>query len=520
MKFVWSCAVLLVSALICRDACVSQATSSHVAPHTAERNEALCQWFNMFIRTQFSFLALQNAYSDEVQSMHSRHRQYVAGLTENEDVRNYKSVRKARDHTNDALTEAYGSAHKIHNLTETILLALKVCKGTFLHSHENLVHSCDKYKNSSSRPEKIEASALDLPLKLLEQFFALPTWPEFDPTDEQRRKVRELLQPLQQQKFLHLKEKTLKAFDAVVKLEAEAHKLKYDPEDKLLVGCEVARKLSVVKEIFLALRHVIADAIRRQNVLSKRIAVLGKHGVHLESVSAAEMSGAQSPVQNVRTEAEAGFDELMAFVTGGDGTKLRSEFGFNKELEVDGERCVDDVKDERLLLREAARQGRYNYRSFMDWKPAVDSLWGKVRNLDDIVRPKCHLWKGVNCHQLLVHIKGIMEKSDRRLTVVEVALSRTIESLMKVEKAVREAELQAGIVYNDDDSLDDMDAWDLDSIEAHGSAASVGRGKVVAAVTSSVVAVLVVGATVGYVLLRRRASSPKVLETSRPPPPY
>ncbi|KAH8615106.1 hypothetical protein ERJ75_000619200 [Trypanosoma vivax] len=120
-------------------------------------------------------------------------------------------------------------------------------------------------------------------------------------------------------------------------------------------------------------------------------------------------------------------------------------------------------------------RGQYSFRKFEDWKASVESLWSKVKNVDSIVQPHCHEWKGVKCDELVSQIREIVDRSDQVRAKVEDELTGAIKSLVAAESAVRAAEAAAagakdGASPDSDVPRDDDDEeaeWDFHSDAAY-----------------------------------------------------
>ncbi|KAH8615102.1 hypothetical protein ERJ75_000619500 [Trypanosoma vivax] len=167
---------------------------------------------------------------------------------------------------------------------------------------------------------------------------------------------------------------------SVRKAQAAAEKQKHELGDRVLVGCEVERKLSVVREIFLALRHVAADVVNREAALQERVAALRNSNAAPETlVAVTDTRDTQRMAEQAEREARAAYNDLMLFIRGGNQSALHDQLGYSEEIAVGREKCVDDIQDEQALLRDAAMRGQYSFRKFEDWKASVESLWSKVK---------------------------------------------------------------------------------------------------------------------------------------------
>ncbi|KAH8619263.1 hypothetical protein ERJ75_000182400 [Trypanosoma vivax] len=405
-----------------------------------------CQWVDMCVRVRSRVVLAKRVYVLHLRELQQGHEKYVAALAEDSGVRNYKSVREARVAAAAAVRHVYDSSERMARAMSHIYNSLGWWMGQFQVQHKLNRSTCNLQPSVASPAQTAgfgqQVSDLRTDMESLLRFSAAHI-AGFNGLYADR--LRQAVQAMaKEEAFFTLKENALESFRSVVNAQASAKDLKRVLDDRMEVGCEVERRLGVLKEIFLALKHVAADVVRREEVLLERLAALESAGFGLGSmVAVTNTKDAHRAAEEAGDDANAAYKDIMVSIQGEDAATFHAELGEVGEFEIAGEKCVDDIREERMLLREATRQGQYNFHGFVNWKAVVESLWSKVKRADNIVPSNCYQWKGVRCAELAAHIRHVMDSSDVRRANVEERLTRAIRSLVEVETSVHAAEVRA-----------------------------------------------------------------------------
>ncbi|KAH8619261.1 hypothetical protein ERJ75_000183400 [Trypanosoma vivax] len=96
-------------------------------------------------------------------------------------------------------------------------------------------------------------------------------------------------------------------------------------------------------------------------------------------VAVTNTKDAHRAAEEAGDDANAAYKDIMVSIQGEDAATFHAELGEVGEFEIAGEKCVDDIREERMLLREATRQGHFH--GFVNWKAVVESLWSKVKRV-------------------------------------------------------------------------------------------------------------------------------------------
>ncbi|KAH8612718.1 hypothetical protein ERJ75_000865000 [Trypanosoma vivax] len=442
-----------------------------------------CQWLDTSTRAHHWIILVRRIYLEHSRELYEEYKAYVANMTNSEVLRNYKSVREKRQIADNAFDEARASGEEIKKAMHTVFTGINSLTDRFRKRQD--VGMCNHswwpaVESNHNYIERLEN--LDTEVQLLAQLTAAHA-PGFD--ERYTPKIRQRIHVMKmEEEFFRLKEKAMKSFKSAIEAQKVAKRLERVIVDRMALGCEIERKLSVVKEIFLGLKHVAADVISREGLLIKRLESLKKEYQRASwTANIPSMNGIDDLVESAGREAEVAYTEILGIIQGKDSATFREELGQNGEFKMGGEKCMDDIREEQALLRESARQGLYNFHSFVHWRPVVESLWNKVKNVDNIVGPNCRKWKDVKCKKLAKRIRRAVEKADARRVNVEDKLTSAIKALSDVEDALWHAEVNAKAAaeanagsserganrgdgnVEDDDRLDEPDSYESTKTE-------------------------------------------------------
>ncbi|KAH8615105.1 hypothetical protein ERJ75_000618900 [Trypanosoma vivax] len=480
MVCAWRSAVLLLAAALCLGVCPARGAATRTVSDSDPEDGAPqweCWWLSAWLGALRELKSLNKFYVLYFQDIQSVYRAYVTMLSDDEEVRNRKDVRRTRAAVQHIVDEVRASGGQTGRCLKNIYDVLVLWHKQFMHDHGPDAGKCKlpNHEGNLSRDAGF-ADRLDaLRMRPTSCCASLSSTVSGTMTGT-RSASTNCTTCARGGRFLHPSRADgggdpIGAQGAGGCGETEAR-----AGGQVLVGCEVERKLSVVREIFLALRHVAADVVNREAALQERVAALRNSNAAPETlVAVTDTRDTQRMAEQAEREARAAYNDLMLFIRGGNQSALHDQLGYSEEIAVGREKCVDDIQDEQALLRDAAMRGQYSFRKFEDWKASVESLWSKVKNVDSIVQPHCHEWKGVKCDELVSQIREIVDRSDQVRAKVEDELTSAIKSLVAAESAVRAAEAAAagakdgaspdGDVPRDDD--DEEAEWDFHSDAAY-----------------------------------------------------
>ncbi|KAH8604954.1 hypothetical protein ERJ75_001674500 [Trypanosoma vivax] len=544
MVCAWRSAVLLLAAALCLGVCPARGAATRTVSDSDPEDGAPqweCWWLSAWLGALRELKSLNKFYVLYFQDIQSVYRAYVTMLSDDEEVRNRKDVRRTRAAVQHIVDEVRASGGRLGEVFKTFYDVLVLWHKQFMHDHGPDAGKCKlpRHEGNLSRDAGF-ADRLDALRDETDELLRVSEQHGVRYYDRYTERLHELYHfAREEDEFFTLRKQMREATRSVRKAQAAAEKQKHELGDRVLVGCEVERKLSVVREIFLALRHVAADVVNREAALQERVAALRNSNAAPETlVAVTDTRDTQRMAEQAEREARAAYNDLMLFIRGGNQSALHDQLGYSEEIAVGREKCVDDIQDEQALLRDAAMRGQYSFRKFEDWKASVESLWSKVKNVDSIVQPHCHEWKGVKCDELVSQIREIVDRSDQVRAKVEDELTGAIKSLVAAESAVRAAEAAAagakdGASPDSDVPRDDDDEeaeWDFHSDAAYedvmgggeeGKPAESGSGGQVTSGSKAPIAIvlpivaavlLAVAAAVVYIVMRRRAPDDKGVE--------
>ncbi|KAH8615104.1 hypothetical protein ERJ75_000619400 [Trypanosoma vivax] len=426
MVCAWRSAVLLLAAALCLGVCPARGAATRTVSDSDPEDGAPqweCWWLSAWLGALRELKSLNKFYVLYFQDIQSVYRAYVTMLSDDEEVRNRKDVRRTRAAVQHIVDEVRASGGRLGEVFKTFYDVLVLWHKQFMHDHGPDAGKCKlpRHEGNLSRDAGF-ADRLDALRDETDELLRVSEQHGVRYYDRYER-LHELYHFAREEDVLH----PSKADEGGDPIGAQGAGGCGETEARAggqgLVGCEVERKLSVVREIFLALRHVAAD-VNREAALQERVAALRNSNAAPETlVAVTDTRDTQRMAEQAEREARAAYNDLMLFIRGGNQSALHDQLGYSEEIAVGREKCVDDIQDEQALLRDAAMRGQYSFRKFEDWKASVESLWSKVKNVDSIVQPHCHEWKGVKCDELVSQIREIVDRSDQVRAKVEDELT-------------------------------------------------------------------------------------------------
>ncbi|KAH8604702.1 hypothetical protein ERJ75_001291600 [Trypanosoma vivax] len=229
-----------------------------------------------------------------------------------------------------------------------------------------------------------------------------------------------------------------KAYAATKEAITVAEKEKGVLDEKVVVACEMEKKLNIMKDTFTALTNVTKHVIKVEAGLAKlakelrvRAKDAGVDGIdmtdtkHARGVASGVKADVSSTLQNIvaaEHDAQQKFHELLA-----DG--MRND----KKL-----RCTGSDRVERaVLLRMVADERKHHLDDFDEWRSATNVMWQAVTNVPNSLRTSCEKWGGADCEKFLARTNSVMESARQSRVSVETRLENVIKVLLKVEAEVK-----------------------------------------------------------------------------------
>ncbi|CCD18396.1 hypothetical protein, conserved in T. vivax [Trypanosoma vivax Y486] len=217
-----------------------------------------------------------------------------------------------------------------------------------------------------------------------------------------------------------------------------AEKEKAVLDEKVVVACEMEKKLSIMKDTFTALTNVTKHVIKVEAglaKLAKELRVRAKDaGVddivmtdteHARGVASGVKADVSSTLQNIvaaEHDAQQKFHELLA-------DSMRN----GKKLSCTG----SDRVEQAVLLRMVADERKHHLNDFDEWRSATNVMWQAVTNVPNSLRASCGKWGGADCEEFLARTNSVMESARQSRVSVETRLESVIKVLLKVEAEVK-----------------------------------------------------------------------------------
>ncbi|CCD19705.1 hypothetical protein, conserved in T. vivax [Trypanosoma vivax Y486] len=402
-----------------------------------------CQWMGLNLRLNNRLLVIKSALEKQWAGVIEEHNQYVAKLAADESVRRYYTVQNARNAAKRAIDNVYYTARMLDEALSPTIKIVYSFKGYFLRSNNLRNMKCDNYNAKAGSTGDFD---FDQQFSMLnsdmESLLQLSERRITDFSKEYAQKFRQQVQKIKEYGsfFSHIK-KASESFQAVVKVQREAKKLDRVIDERMEVGCEVERKMSVVKEIFWALGRVAGSVAHTEETLLQRLKTLKDTNPQVDiNIFMADTKNALELTESALRDSEKTYKKIVASIVGDKYKSFHEELGYSEAFSMGGKKCVDDIGEEKALLREISSRHFYSYRTFTLWRPALEVMWNKVKNVDNVVRPNCRKWKGAKCDELAKHIRSLVESCDAMRIDVEDKLTSSIQLLVEAEKALKAAE--------------------------------------------------------------------------------
>ncbi|KAH8619809.1 hypothetical protein ERJ75_000123700 [Trypanosoma vivax] len=404
-----------------------------------------CQWLKMNIHMQWRVAAVRKLYVVNTKSVLKLYEGYVDVISENEAVRSHESVLQARNAVSATMEDFHGSSRRVSACIDKIYRILRMWGDALIDERKVAYENCPV-------PERLDevsevTSFIELWNALNKEFEAFLSFTADHGVIQSHDYIADLRQLVvklrEKENFFGLCDKIRVEVQSVVEAQKNAKKSRHRLDGKMAIGCEVERKLSVILEIFAALENVANATISREAALQKRIAKLTISKTQLPTIpSISDAKSIRYLAESAALEANTARRELTHSLKEEIGKKFNDELGSGKELEVGGEKCTKDTREEQKLLSDAGQQWQQDLEGIKAWKSVMDLLWEKVKNVDNIVQPNCEEWKRVDCNKLVVVIRNIVERCDTKRVNVGDKLTSAIKTLIETELAVIKAELE------------------------------------------------------------------------------
>ncbi|KAH8609389.1 hypothetical protein ERJ75_001204900 [Trypanosoma vivax] len=210
---------------------------------------------------------------------------------------------------------------------------------------------------------------------------------------------------------------------------------------KMEIGCEMERRLNVMKDTFAALHNVAKDVVVKADDLSRRASDLKTKATALgvEYVVVNDTARAKEAAGNLTTEISAALQKVLDAMYGGGSRGLHAFLGYGNEFRHNVAWCRSETQLDRDVLVHLVSEERSSHLyDFGAWREATENLWAGMTNMSEPVHANCSGLENANCTHAFAQMNDLTEASRRSREDIETELGSAIRALETVWEQVLE----------------------------------------------------------------------------------
>ncbi|KAH8608423.1 hypothetical protein ERJ75_001311400 [Trypanosoma vivax] len=466
MRAHWQFAPLLVCALLCGRVLTSSSASSGVRTSDGNgiTNETLCIWWRSQAEVSRYAVALRNSLLQKHKDLTEKYNRFVNERSNAGTAAQHSTVSKARNDiykkywegfllTNDRSREANAIVTRMVSLRSHMRrrwrpFNFSSCNATFYTPSQNLTLLYEQLAKEvkalfdQSRPHDLGRYGLS--------------------------RIQEHLSSLSKTKGFDTLAAELEArYKSATEALERAQKEKQTFDEKVAVGCEMEKRLSIMRDTFLALRGIAGDVMTMEVGLSKMADELRTKAKAL-GVSVGMIRDTQHTKEAANKLLESissALQRVLAAMYGSAEDSLHALLNYGTEFRRDISSCWSEMRVERtVLLQLVTEERRRHFDDFRLWREATEVMWSSVTNMTLPHAANCSAWKVHNCETLMEKANDLFEASRGSRKAVEAKLAEEIKALLEVEEEVR-GEL-ARLVAEEREQRRRKEAHDADAMRA------------------------------------------------------
>ncbi|KAH8615553.1 hypothetical protein ERJ75_000572100 [Trypanosoma vivax] len=235
-----------------------------------------------------------------------------------------------------------------------------------------------------------------------------------------------------------LAEEVRKGFDLTKQKLKETHGRKQVFDVKVAFGCELEKRLNVIKDTFVALEFMLKGVLAREGILLRRATALQANATKLGVVVPGmdDTQGIRKEVSSALTEVSATLTKVLSAMYN-TPTNSHSLLSYDSEFYHGIIHCRGDTQMERtVLLHLAADERRNHFGDYITWKGVISALWNEVTPALGHAHLNCSGMENISCESILNQANALIGELARSRESAEAILGDAIKVLMAVDEQI------------------------------------------------------------------------------------
>ncbi|KAH8612806.1 hypothetical protein ERJ75_000485800 [Trypanosoma vivax] len=233
-----------------------------------------------------------------------------------------------------------------------------------------------------------------------------------------------------------------KSIDSTKKALEEAKKENHIINEKVAIGCDMEKRLNIMKDTFLALEtitgHVIVMGVGLKKLtgeLREKANALGMGGI-----AVGDTHQAIEKAQIVKAKVSSALQSIFSAMYSRTSDSFHTLLDYGGALETDFSSCKFEAEVERaVLLRLVTDERRHHFDDFDVWRSSIATLWSSVSNMTLSNYANCDNFEKSKCETVMAKANSLMEASRKSRMDIETKLDAVIKDLLIIEGQVRKA---------------------------------------------------------------------------------
>ncbi|KAH8620227.1 hypothetical protein ERJ75_000077500 [Trypanosoma vivax] len=210
-------------------------------------------------------------------------------------------------------------------------------------------------------------------------------------------------------------------------------------DEKVFIGCELEKKLDIVRDTFLGLKKIAEDVVAMEAGLTKIADELQARAKSLgmSDVAVADTQHVRHMADEVVENISPALQRILAAMYGSTNS-FHTLLNYGKEFKHDFSNCRSEMVERTVLLRLVNEEREHHFDDFEEWRKATEVMWTSVTNMILPHNANCSTWGAVGCEALLNAANDLFEASRSSRKDAEAKLDEMIKGTLMIEGQVKE----------------------------------------------------------------------------------
>ncbi|KAH8620334.1 hypothetical protein ERJ75_000073300 [Trypanosoma vivax] len=433
---------LLACALLCGGVLASSSTSSLATTSLTSDvpNETLCEWWRNKARVRRHAVVLQSHLLQKRDNLTTKYQGFVNKVGDIGAAAQHSAVNKAWNEIRAKYWEGFllaseGSG-KASAIAAHMMLWQRYLPPRWKRFSQN--SSCNLVANMADRNITLLHDGLAKDVNVL---FNLCKQHNIKHCDFYRDRVTPHVRWLNKIKTFDALEAKLdelyrSAEEALKKAQMEKNVF----DEKVFIGCELEKKLDIVRDTFLGLKKIAEDVVAMEAGLTKIVDELQvkAKSLGMSDVAVADTQHVRHMANEVVENISPALQRILAAMYGSTNSSLHTLLNYGKEFKHDFSNCRSEMVERTVLLRLVNEERQHHFDDFEEWRKATEVMWTSVTNMTLPHNANCSTWGVVDCETLLNAANDLFGASRSSRKDAEAKLDEMIKGTLMIEGQVKE----------------------------------------------------------------------------------